>query len=404
MKKTLNLTGERTLSGFRCPVLILAVLVGAVWCGSGWAAAEDGGKAPEKGTVEKAVPQNAASEKTALGEPFWRAKKMEGEPILFIQEEGKPVATGRLLFTPSAPPTLTHPDGVMPYVEGQDFVWKPGSDVIELTASSRIPFKTAAQMSPPAGSPNSINGIFFSEGHVFHDLQTQATYEHAGTWDLPEAPAQPERLARSLAKLRTRQPLKVVSLGDSITEGYNASGFKPALAPPYQPNYPHLVANTLAARFGSEVTLTNLGVAGTRADWGLTQVEKVAAEKPDLVLLAFGMNHGEPAADFEALMRQLRDAVQTACPEADVVLIAPMTGNPRAFPAERFCEYREALRRLEGAHVAVADVTTPWLELLKRKSFSDLSGNGYNHPNDFGHRLYAQVVCGLFPEGKSSGK
>jgi hypothetical protein len=35
--------------------------------------------------------------------------------------------------------------------------------------------------------------------------------------------------------------------------------------------------------------------------------------------------------------------------------------------------------------------------LLKRKPFSDLSGNNINHPNDFGHRVYAQIICELFP-------
>jgi len=30
--------------------------------------------------------------------------------------------------------------------------------------------------------------------------------------------------------------------------------------------------------------------------------------KPDLVILAFGMNHSEPAADFGAVMRKLLDA------------------------------------------------------------------------------------------------
>jgi hypothetical protein len=47
--------------------------------------------------------------------------------------------------------------------------------------------------------------------------------------------------------------------------------------------------------------------------------------------------------------------------------------------------------------VALADVTTPWLEILKKKNFSDLSGNNVNHPNDFGHRLYANVILELFP-------
>ena len=321
---------------------------------------------------------------------------MENEPVLFIKSEGKPAATGKLLFMPSAKPTVLAPDLVMKYEEGKDYVWKSGSNTIELTAGTRIPFKTSVEMVPPSGSPNTLMGVLFSEGRFFHDLQVQVSYPHADVWPLQDTP-QAQRLARSDAKLKTKQSFKLVTLGDSITEGYNASGFKPSEAPPLQPPFPQLVANTLQQRFGAPVTLANLGRAGTGAGWGLEMVTKVAAEKPDLVILAFGMNHGEPAADFEAVMRKLRDAVQAACPEADIVLVAPMTGNPCGFPPERFTGYRDALRNLTATNVVLADVTSPWLELLKRKPFSDLSGNNINHPNDFGHRVYADVICQLFP-------
>ena len=56
----------------------------------------------------------------------------------------------------------------------------------------------------------------------------------------------------------------------------------------------------------------------------------------------------------------------------------------------------KAFRRLEGPNIALADVTTPWAELLKHKEYWEVSGNNVNHPNDFGHRLYAQVICRLY--------
>ena len=43
----------------------------------------------------------------------------------------------------------------------------------------------------------------------------------------------------------------------------------------------------------------------------------------------------------------------------------------------------------------MADLTTLWGELLERKRDCDLTGNGVNHPNDFGHRVYAQAILGL---------
>jgi hypothetical protein len=47
---------------------------------------------------------------------------------------------------------------------------------------------------------------------------------------------------------------------------------------------------------------------------------------------------------------------------------------------------------------ALADLTSLWADLLDRKSVHDLTGNGINHPNDFGHRLYAQTILGLLVE------
>jgi hypothetical protein len=37
---------------------------------------------------------------------------------------------------------------------------------------------------------------------------------------------------------------------------------------------------------------------------------------------------------------------------------------------------------------------------LKRKQDWDQTGNGVNHPNDFGHRVYAQVILKLLEFGE----
>jgi len=340
-----------------------------------------------------ADPEKAAEGMTA-GEPLWRSQASDNEPVLFIQEEGKQLATGRLLFIPSDKIRITHPDRVMQYEEGKDYTWKPGTNIIELTLTSRIPFKTAAQMVPPKGSPNMFATVLHSEGRFFHDLQVQVSYWHkTDPWPLPYK-QQPEQLTRVLAKLRAKQPIKLVALGDSITQGFNASGFKESLAEPYQPCYPQLVANSLQKRFGSKVTLVNFGAAGAEAGWGVEMVPRVTEQKPDLVILAFGMNDG---GGYDRKMTGMRDNVMAANPDADIVLVSPMTMNPRFAGADGFLWKAKFLGGLVTKNVALADVTTPWLEILKKKNFSDLSGNNVNHPNDFGHRLYANVILELFP-------
>lgn len=329
-----------------------------------------------------------------LGEPLWTSPASDKEPVLFILEEGKQLATGKLLFIPSDKIWVEHPDQKMHYEEGKDYTCQPGSNIIELTPNSRIPFKTHAQMMPPKGSPNMFATVLHSEGRFFHDLQMQVSYwRKTDPWPVPYK-QQPEQLKRVLAKLRAKQPIKLVALGDSITQGFNASGFEPSLAEPYQPCYPQLVANTLQKRFGSKVTLKNYGASGAEAGWGVEMVPKVTAEKPDLVFLAFGMNDG---GSYDKKMIKMRDNVMAENPDADIVLVSPMTMNPLFAGPEGFIWKSKFLGGLTTNNVALADVTTPWIQVLKKKNFSDISGNNVNHPNDFGHRLYAHVILELFP-------
>jgi hypothetical protein len=118
-------------------------------------------------------------------------------------------------------------------------------------------------------------------------------------------------------------------------------------------------------------------------------------------MIAYGMNNNDTGAQFEAGMRKLLDAVQKAAPQAEVILVSPMTKAPENGKVDaKFFAYREALKNLTSPQVALADVTTPFAELLKQKDFSDLSGNNLNHPNDFTHRLYAQIICQLFASEK----
>jgi len=90
----------------------------------------------------------------------------------------------------------------------------------------------------------------------------------------------------------------------------------------------------------------------------------------------------------------------------EVILVATMLGNDqwRHTPREMFPLYLDALKSLAGTNdqsapgIALADLTSLWTEMLKRKRDSDLTGNGVNHPSDFGHRVYASAVLSLLVE------
>ncbi len=53
---------------------------------------------------------------------------------------------------------------------------------------------------------------------------------------------------------------------------------------------------------------------------------------------------------------------------------------------------RDPLACLTGAGVVLADMTQLGHDLLQRKRFLDITGNGVNPSNDFGQRLDAEVI------------
>lgn len=346
----------------------------------------------------------------ALLQPFWEGDVVEGESVLFIRDETTGEARASVLFPIQDVLAVRNSVGDVTYEDGVDYVWQPDSREITLPAGSQIPSRTLAELRRPAKSQKyelthrDGNGeIFFGGELEYAEMQTCISYRHAPqAWEGPLPQFDPTRLPRSVSRLVNRQPLSIVVLGDSISAGANASDLFDA--PPYQPPYPELVRRQLAERFRNEVTLTDLAVGGTDTGWGVTQIDSVIAAQPDLVILAFGMNDaaGRSAESYQENTRAIIAGVREQLPDCEFILVASMLGNRdwvRLTP-ERFPEYRDALQELVAPGIALADLTAIWTRFLELKQDWDQSGNGVNHPNDFGHRVYAQVITALLdPRG-----
>jgi lysophospholipase L1-like esterase len=207
-----------------------------------------------------------------------------------------------------------------------------------------------------------------------------------------------------MKKLKAKEPVLIQLCGDSISEGYNASKFSGAK--PGCPAYGELFALGVEKHFGGPVTFTNFAVGGWSTGQGLAHAreKRIGQQKPDLVIIAFGMNDvfARNAAAYQQNIRDLMATVREDSPETEFLLVATMLGNAEwGMPMEQFPLYRNALQELTGSGVVLANLTDLWAELLKHKSFYDLCGNGVNHPNDFGHGIYAQVLAALLIEPSS---
>ena len=344
----------------------------------------------------------------ALFKPFWQTSVMHGESVLFVKETPAANPSASLLFVPTKVLAVRDPSQAITYTEGRDYILKPGSREITLPEGSRITFKLPQDLIRPAKSQryaltrrDGTGEILFGGGHEYHDMQATVTYEHAtGTWTDTSPAVRGEELARTRGLLKRKAPVTITLLGDSISTGCNASGW--AKAAPYQPPYQDLLAMNLKAVHGGAVTLHNFSVGGTSTDWGVKNIDKVVATRPDLVILAFGMNDssGRPAAQYRANILAMIEATRRTVPEAEFILVAPMLGNADwiTLKQELFPQYRDSLASLCRPGIALADMTKVWSGMLKHKKDRDLTGNGVNHPNDFGHRLYTQVLSALLRE------
>ncbi len=375
------------------PLLWALLIFGLLQTSTTWAA-EATSPAPAK---------HAEFIKIALS-PFWRATEIR-EPLFFIQGTHEERPKCGLLFKPKEVLSLRSATQEITFAEGKDFTVKPAESAIELTAESKIPVTTLEQLYPlmtsnlpkiPRQAGDKTRGIFFGESAQYHKLQVEVTYRfEPGQWKGPAPKYAGESLPKTIAKLQSKQPFTLMLCGDSISAGANASLM--TKVPPGCPAYGELTALALEHHFGNKVTFINHAVGGWTSGNGLQQAkdQHIGKAKPDLVLIAFGMNDvfQRNAAVYQENIRNLIETIRADSPDTEFILVASMLGNSEwGMPMEQFPLYRDALAKLCGPGIALVDMTAMWEALLKRKTFYDLTGNGVNHPNDFGHCVYAQSV------------
>lgn len=355
----------------------------------------------------EAPPSAAASDEFAeIGlTPFWRASTLR-ESLFFIDSGERPRAS--LLFHPEMIVRVTSATREIVFEEGRDYHFDEQSQTFSLPKGSRIHFLNLEQLYPLMSSDapkiakragDTSRGIYFDNQAGYHELQVEVTYEcMPGQWKGYVPKFAGDQLPLTMKKLRAGEPFHLMLCGDSISAGYNASKF--TKAKPGCPAYGELVALALQKHFGSKVTFTNHAVSGWTTGRGLSHATemKIGKQQPDLVIIAFGMNDvfAQNASAYQKNVQDLMAAIRADSPNAEFILVASMLGNAKwGMPMEQFPLHRDALRDLCGPGVVLADLTAVWQELLQHKSFYDLTGNGVNHPNDFGHGIYAQTITAL---------
>ncbi len=247
------------------------------------------------------------------------------------------------------------------------------------------------------------------------------TYKHSGKSIITTPKDQSAKLEGLADKLVSGNKINVVSLGDSITYGCSASlNFPHGAFGPKSPAYNQMFCDYLEAAYGVEATHKNLAVGGTTSEWGAAdaQINSVCNADPDIFILAFGMNDGGMAVDTHvANINKIVSKVLNECPDAYIIVVSTcLLGQGYSASNQNRLYFGNALETAfkDTERVVVANVTNVDIEMQGYdvenetdhqgpKCYQDLTGSNSNHPNDFMHRVYLQIIVQtVFGENKFS--
>jgi len=316
--------------------------------------------------------------------------RQTGESVILIGEEPaalafRPAATSKVRVRSGYLPG----DGVVEYSEGRDFALDAATGTLRRLPGSRIPdFRTNSLYGHAEFDHSKFPG--FGNGGFFAFVD----YPYVATNPWPVQRSQAALLPKAVARLAAGGEFRIVAFGDSITAGGDATR-------PDRIFWNRWAAELQARHPRARVTAINGATGGDSTVQGLQRLQaKVLDQKPDLVLIGFGMNDhnrgGVPIPEFEANLLEMIARIR-ATTGAEVVLFSAFPPNPRwKFGSHRMEQYASATSRVaKESGAAFADVYGNWQSLASRKKPEDLLGNNINHPNDFGHWVYFRVLDGL---------
>ena len=173
------------------------------------------------------------------------------------------------------------------------------------------------------------------------------------------------------------QIVRVLCLGDSLTEGYG-------ILKEY--SYPARLERALREK-GLSVKVINSGQSGSTSKNGLKRIKWLARMKPDYVILALGANDGLRGLSLIDLEQNLRNVIQYAKQQDIQVILAGMKIPPNYGPAYT-AEFEKVFERLAESF------QLPLIDFLLEgvAGIPDLNLPDGIHPTAEGYEIVTQNV------------
>ncbi|WP_299467434.1 GDSL-type esterase/lipase family protein, partial [uncultured Gimesia sp.] len=197
-------------------------------------------------------------------------------------------------------------------------------------------------------------------------------------------------LPKTVEKLKSGKPAKIVCFGDSVTGVYYHTGSRRA--------YTDMLGLALKKAVPeADLTMINAGISGHTTVNALARIDgDVLKQKPDLVTVMFGLND-MTRVPLEQYRDNLRAIIsQCRAVGAEVLLCTPnavITTQSR--PAEKLVQYCDVVREVgREMQVPVCDNYQKLTALRDRDALSwRLLMSDEIHPNMAGHKKMAELIA-----------
>lgn len=190
-------------------------------------------------------------------------------------------------------------------------------------------------------------------------------------------PAPPTSVAGPESNAASKDLLKVVFLGDSLTAG---------LGLPEEEAYPAVLEARLEEA-GRPVEVVNAGVSGDTSAGGLARLDWLLSQEPDVVVVELGPNDGLRGLDLAETEANLREIVRRTRASGARVLLTGLRIPPNYGP-----DYTERFRDMYPRIAEEMDVDLVPFLLEGVGGEPELNQPDGIHPNTEGQRLLADNV------------
>lgn len=177
------------------------------------------------------------------------------------------------------------------------------------------------------------------------------------------------------------EPIVIVALGDSLTEGYGLSK---------EDAYPYRLESALKQSY-PQIKIINAGISGSTSAGAESRLKWQLKNKPQILFLALGANDGLRGLSVDALKMNLKKTIELAQKNNVYVILAGMK-MPMNYGESYRLKYEAVFKDIAQEHKV--DYVPFLLEGVATQK--DLNLPDGIHPNAEGYKIIAQKLVPVF--------